>query len=284
MSLRRVFSLATLVLFVLALPLAAGTAKGTLTVNGKTTKLSHVYATTKPNPFDKTRTDVVVVLTDTELPAEAIHDTFEMMEAVDKLKFSGISVEITDEKDVVSGMIYSPNFKKDMSQVSVTGVQKLDLKDFSTSHVAGRVFMDGPNDFFENVYEFEATFDVATTAKPKPAPLKGTPLPAGGGEPGKAYEAYRKVMAKGDIPALRKAVAEERAKEMDSPEFKEMFELIQSMQPKSVTITGGAIDGDTATLLVTSKDQGENSNGTVTLVKEKGAWKLYKESWKTVSE
>ena len=86
-----------LLLMLAALPLGAATVKGTLTVNGKTAKLTHAYAATKTNPFDKKQTDVVVLLTDRELPDDAVHDTFAIMKAVDDLKFSGLSIEITDQ-------------------------------------------------------------------------------------------------------------------------------------------------------------------------------------------
>lgn len=276
-----------LALVALALSLnafAANSVSGTLTVNGKTSKLTHAYATTKANPFDKKRTDVFVLFADRELPADAVHDTFALMKAADDLKFNGFTIQINDEQQINSGVIYSPHFLKNMGQISVAGVQKLTTKDFSASHVAGRVYMSEPDDFFDNIFQFDATFDVTTAAAPKPAPLAGKPLPAGGGDPGKAYLAYRNFIKKGDIPNLRKSLTAERAKETERPEFKEMFELVQAMQPADVTITGGSVDGDTATLLVTSKERGSNSKGTVTLVREGGAWKIQKESWKTTSE
>lgn len=263
---------------------ATNSVSGTLTVNGKTAKLTHAYAATKENPFDKKRTDVYILFTDRELPANAVHDTFALMKAADDLKFNGFSIQVNDEQQINTGMIYSPHFKKDMGQISVAGVQKLTTKDFSTSHVAGRVYMAEPDDFFDNLFQFDATFDVTTAAAPKPAPLAGKPLPADGGEPAKAYHAYRAHIKKGDIANLRKSLTAERAKETETPEFKEMFELVQAMQPASVTITGGSVDGETATLLVTSKENGSNSKGTVTLVRQGGAWKVSKESWKTTME
>jgi len=63
-----------------------------------------------------------------------------------------------------------------------------------------------------------------------------------------------------------------------------MFPLIKAMQPTGVKVTGGAIDGTTATLLATGKDGDQTSNGTITMIKEGGAWKVEKEDWKTRSE
>jgi hypothetical protein len=49
--------------------LAAGKAKGTLTVNGKTAAMTHAYAGLEPNPFDAKLNDIVVLLTDQPLDA-----------------------------------------------------------------------------------------------------------------------------------------------------------------------------------------------------------------------
>lgn len=260
----------------------AGTASGTFTVNGKTAKLQYAYATARPNPFEKTKTDTFLLISDKEVPAAAVTDELELMRVVDDLKLNAISVQVDGEKKINSGMFYSPSFRK-MSQFSGVGNQKLEAKTWTKERVAGRLSMD-EDDTFGNVYKFDVTFDTNLMGKPAPEKLKGTPLPANGGDPGKAYLAYRKVMAAGDLAGLRKVVAAERAKSMDDPEFKEMFPMIRSMQPKNVRITGGAVVGDTATLNVEAKDEHESSNGTVTLLREGGAWKLFKENWKSKVE
>ena len=51
-------------------------------------------------------------------------------------------------------------------------------------------------------YQFDLRFDTAVT------PLPGTALPVGGGEPGKAYNAYLAALAKGDLATLRSMVGE----------------------------------------------------------------------------
>ena len=118
-----------------------------------------------------------------------------------------------------------------------------------------------------------------------PPVLKGTPLAAGGGEPGKAYMSYLKLMAGSDLNAFLGAVTAARAKEAAAhPDFKEMFPLIKAMQPTGIKVTGGAVDGTTATLLATGKDGDQTSNGKITMAKEGGAWKVQKEEWKTVSD
>src|SRR5205823_13176493 len=125
---------------------------------------------------------------------------------------------------------------------------------------------------------------VATPKVAPPPPPKGTPLPAGGGDPAKAYLAFDKAVAAGDMAAVKRGVSAEQAKEMGSEDFKKMFPLMQALRAKNVKITGGTIDGDTATLLATGKDESGASTGTITMVREGGAWKVKGEEWKSKSK
>jgi hypothetical protein len=266
---------------------AAGTASGTLTINGKTAKMTHAYAARRPDPFDKSKQATYIILADQEVPIAALFDMGEMMMYDDKHHLNAIEITVTDEnKQVISVGINSPNLTG-MGHFSGVGKQKLDLTAMDAKHVAGRFYLEKPDDFFKNTYIYDVKFNAPFSAAPKeagPEALKGTQLPPGGGDPGKAYMAYTKVLAAGDLKALRKALAADRAKSLDDPDFKKMFPMIQAMQAKNIKVTGGAVDGDTATLLATGKDGDATSHGTITMVREGGAWKMSKESWKTKSE
>jgi hypothetical protein len=111
---------------------------------------------------------------------------------------------------------------------------------------------------------------------------KSTPLPADGGEPGKAYMTYTKAFASGDMAALKKLVSSDRAKAMDDPQFKEMFSMMQSMQPKEIKVTGGTMTSKDANLNVEAKAEGNTkTTGTVHMILEDKVWKVEKESWKS---
>src|ERR1700742_2985198 len=56
--------------------LADGTASGTLTVNGKTTKVAFAYARSVPGFFDKNAKDIQVIVSDVPLDAKALADDF----------------------------------------------------------------------------------------------------------------------------------------------------------------------------------------------------------------
>jgi hypothetical protein len=266
---------------------AGGKVDGSLTANGKTVALKHAYAQTKKDPFDKKKSVIEVIVTDQELSPAAASDEFELMRAQDKQQLSGFTATIDADKAVISATVFSPAFKK-MKQFSGVGMQKANLTAMTGERIAGSITMAKPDDFFEEKYQYNATFDLPVgkpAGPPAPPVLKGTPLPAGGGEPGKAYMAYLKLLAGGDMKAFLGAVAAARAKEASSdPDFKKMFPLILAMQPKGIKVTGGAIDGNKAILLATGKDDAQVSHGTITMVKEGGAWKVEKEEWKTNSE
>jgi hypothetical protein len=257
---------------------------GSITANGKTSSLKYAYAMPKEDPFDEKKTATFVLVTDQEVPRAALADEFEFMSWRDKANLKGFAVLINDEKRVVSGNVYEPALKH--NGFSGVGMQEVELTAITPQRIAGKVFLPSPGEFFGDTYQYTATFDLPVVAvKPAAAePPKGTPLPAGGGEPAKAYWSFTKAVAAGDMAGIRKGAAAEQAKQMDDPEFKQMLPMIQAMQPKNVKITGGAVDGNTATLLATAKDGKETSTGTITMVREGGAWKVVKESWKTKSE
>ena len=108
-------------------------------------------------------------------------------------------------------------------------------------------------------------------------------LPADGGEPGKAYLAYCKAMVDGNKDALKKLVSAERAKQMDSPDFEQMFPMIQSMMAKDIKITGGTATSKEANLTAEGKDgmSGQLAKGEIHMVLEEKQWKVEKDSWKS---
>ena len=266
---------------------ADGTVTGSLTANGKTFALKHGYAQMRKSPFDKKKQVLQLTFTDQELSPAAASDDMELMEAQDKQQLSGFTATIDDDKQIISGTVFSPAFKK-MHQFSSVGTQKLELTAMTPTHVAGSVKMPKMDDFFDEKFQYAATFDlpISKPAGPPPPPtLKGKPLGVGGGDPGKAYMAYLKALAGGDMKAFLGGMTAARAKEASSdPDFKKFFPIIQAMQAKNIKVTSGALDGNNATLLATGKDGDQTSNGTITMVKESGAWKVEKEEWKTRSE
>lgn len=122
---------------------------------------------------------------------------------------------------------------------------------------------------------FEVDFNVAIPDK-----TWGEPLPAGGGEQAKAYAAYRKALAAGDVSAL-KAITDTRFKQRlaqhetdgDITDYVEYRWDEVHMRQTTTKIVGGFVRGDHAVLLVDASSKlFDNLYGDVILTREGGVW------------
>jgi len=259
-----------------------GTASGTMTVGGKKTQLRYAVAKTTENGFEKGKTDFVVLLSNIPVTVEQFSSIRDMMELSDTGKLTGVEVEITPDKKIISGTLYGPDFHLEGNSFSAVGMHEFESTTFKKNEVGGKLSTSHESSFRKVPFSYSATFDAVVKApKAAAAPvLKGTPIPAGGGDIGKNYLAFVQNVQKGNMPAVLSSVSAERAKQMnDDPDFKKLFPLMQMMEPKNIKVTGGAVDGDTATLTATGTSDGNPAAGTVTMVREGGKWKVSKESW-----
>ena len=129
----------------------------------------------------------------------------------------------------------------------------------------------------------------ASVGSPKLAKLWGTALPAGGGEPGKAYLAMHRATLAGDVDAMLKLTTKARGAEMrkarSNPEFPAMIEMIKAFEPKEVRIVSGQADATRAELQIAGKEgDGSSMTGVVKLVREDNAWKIEKVDTKATSK
>ena len=136
---------------------------------------------------------------------------------------------------------------------SFGGQGEVQLTKNEEARVEGRYRTLKPESFFDKTFEFDLPLAVDLLS----GSLSGEPLPKGGGDPGKAYQAYLKAVAKEDPAALQKVVTKERAEEI------------------AQQVEGGLQKGDRAALDVEGKSfDGDKMRGQVFLVKEDGAWKF----------
>lgn len=155
---------------------------------------------------------------------------------------------------------------------STGGYGELALATQTPQRIAGRWTLAEPEEFFEETYQFDLGFDVAIT----PAP--GTDLPAGGGEPGKAYQVYLTALAQGDLDMLRKLAGEAGAYRFpkdDPTSAKEALKSLRDEQPVVANISRGRVNGDEAVLWVEGVDRDDiNRQGRVRMKRVEGAWRF----------
>ena len=179
------------------------------------------------------------------------------------------------------GLYFSHNNPNASFNSSGYGVFKLDAA--PAGRIAGRWVLAEPDDFFGETYDFDLNFDVAITPPP------GKPLPADGGEPGKAYRTWTTAIAKGDLPALRALVGDDynswRIKSDDQDDVKGALKDLRDGTPAQAKVLRGRIDGDNAVLWVEGKDRDDIlRRGRVSLARVEGAWRFMEADLDSVSE
>lgn len=119
-----------------------------------------------------------------------------------------------------------------------------------------------------------ASFVLAGTA------AKETPLPAGGGDPGKAYMEYCKAVDAADFDAMKKMVTADQLKSIDDPGFRKMFPIMQALKAKNIKVTGGTTTATEARLHAEGVDsQGKSAKGKVTMALDGKQWKVKDDDW-----
>jgi hypothetical protein len=266
---------------------ADGAAIGTLKLDGKSVKLAHAIARTAPNAFDEKKKDVVVLLTDKPATAEMLLDDSKLFGAASDGSLQGLIVKIDSDETPYHLQVLDA---KAGMQVSGSGIFNFDATDFSEQHVTGKFYTTTEQDFMgQHKYSYDITFAVPVQALVSPSEKtvdasSGTKLPAGGGDPGKAYVAFDKAARSGNLKELKKFASKARPlPDMSDAELKEMLEMIKMMRPAKVKVTGGFVSGDHATLSVDAEEPGSKGKmtGTIEMALEDGVWKIVAEKWKS---
>lgn len=120
--------------------------------------------------------------------------------------------------------------------------------------------------------QFDLRFDVPI------APTDyGTALPAGGGDPGKAYAALHTAIVAWDYPAAKPYFSEE----VQAGYGEHAEEIVQSFRKdhpdKSYKIVRGFVRGDRALLLIEGETSYSKVKTEAQMVREKGTWRLVSE-------
>ena len=272
----------SLALLALASGLAKADGSGTLYQDGKPLALVSAYAYRGPDPFDKTKEITTVVFSDKKIDAAAANAAGNRGEAVeDQLRRDNATrVELNLEGD---GSLQNVNIVSGGSSGSQSGsgwyTMKLVKNDAKRVEGTFRT-NDEADKKSGRFYDLKFALDIAGP------PDLGAALPAGGGEPAKAYMAYLAALRKGDVDALAKTMTAERSREIlahrSDPDFKMMFGFIQQSAMRDPKVTKGYSKGDSATLELSGKDGDGNAATSVATMKKEGAtWRLAKESMST---
>ncbi len=259
---------------------ADGRAEGTITVNGKTTKLSYAYARAVKGFFDNTKEDVEVILTDVPLEPKALEDEFERIHMADAGKLHAFEIRLDAEGKPISTAFRDNGFKK----ASPSGLSSADVftkKVFDGRTVEGSYKSAKPGEFFGETYSFDVSFRADIAHAPKVVPPTAAETAAAQKSPAtRVYREYLAAVQKEDLAALRKLFTKEQAKHLDEPDAKKMVGMVKMMSATDIKVLKVVETGDAADLTVSGKQDASVVNGVVHMVKEGGAWKVQREEWK----
>lgn len=232
------------------------------------------------NPETPGAAKSVVVLASVKLDCAALDTGFDPLSAADDAvkAANGAIVRLTLSPGGES-MEGSWNSYEPFDTFGFGGQGEVKLVKNSATRVEGSYRTLKPEDFFDKTFEFDLKFAVDLLA----GAITGTPIAAGGGEPGKVYQAYLKAIARKDKKALRPLLTAAAAKELleDGGDF--VLDLRQGMELKTAKVTGGLQKAGKVALDVEGVDEdGGKKRGQVYLVQEGGAWKFAGESLRMV--
>jgi hypothetical protein len=264
---------------------AAATGSGTFRSESSTLTLVDAYAYRGENNETFGGRPTVVTLTTVPVERAALDAALDREQALrmQLIHADASWVELTvtpDGSSWVNAQLAVPNGSR---SVSYSGVGTLELAKNDASRIEGRFFTSPEESAGDKQFDLRFAVDVA------PDPQPGAALPAGGGAAGQAYVAYIAAIQRGDVDAMARYMAKDKADAMlaarGKPDFKDGLDIFKLMSPKEVTVKSGSASGTSATLEVEGKDaDGNRVAGQVRMVADGDAWRVDEESLTTYTQ
>jgi len=286
-----------------AADLKSGQASGNLTIDGKPLALKYAIAATGPDTFDDTKEAIYLLLTPKPVPQSAI-DAAATFDDLRRIVDDGIAYKFQNG-DHFHVTARNKGVLKDRELQSSASLMDAPPVTVGAAAVSGSITPWKGED--EEIGDHKMNYNVAFNApiarrfaieKPVVIGAKAKKLPAGGGEPGKAYLAEKCAAPK--IPKDAKEVEAMMAKEGLTPtdddlkkmskeagkpvtradvakQFLEMATAMSALQQTDCKVMGGLQDGDAAIIQVQASQMKIRQATDVTMVKEASGWKVKKE-------
>ncbi|SFL04575.1 hypothetical protein [Lysobacter sp. cf310] len=255
---------------------AAQTGSGYFRYGDARLSLAHAIAVIEEPSDQADERRTLVFLSAQPLDAAAVAAAFDAMDAVREQAPAGGYVRLCIAADGSEcGLFYSPE------GFNSGGYGDLALQRNEAARIAGR-WQLAEGDFLGTPYDFDLRFDTPI------APAPGSALPAGGGAPGAAYNAWLEALAKGDVAALRRMGGEDargRFPEDDAGTVKESLKSLRDGEPLQARIARGRQHGDQAVLWVEGVDRDDiRRRGRVLMRRTAAGWQHAESDLSSVDE
>ena len=249
-----------------------GTAAGTFTLGGATARLTHAYALARPDTFDKTKENVLVVLSDAAIPDDAVWEDFPGLKLAAAGKLHAVQVELNADRSVKSAAILDATF---VDSQAFQGIEEpvFQAATFDGKTVAGTLSSRAPHQLANKKFEFTATFR---------APLLHRPAATAAGAaaaqtaPAKVVLAFVQAAAAGNKAAIKKLLTAEYGKPLDGPNGKAILAAWKThgLDPATTEISTVDIRGAEAEVVFVDTSNGGGMAAKFTLALVGGEWKI----------
>ena len=245
------------------------TASGKMTLDGKVTNLRHVRARKQVDFWDEKKYTINLLFTEHPSPILDLDSLEQLRQMVKERRTEALEIEIDQKQKVIETKVWSAG------SISPDPGYSAQIVTFTEQLTEGKFYTNGPIDFRGRKLEFDVTFKAPLELNILHSPVSartGKRLPAGGGEPGKAYL---------QIAEAESAKVREKLKEWSknpppniTPEY--IARMKEQEDTSTVKVTGGLMEGDRATLdvIVDIPASGEEERARVNLLFRKGKWEL----------
>ena len=163
MKMRYFFALLVILCPLVATAATPGTAKGTITFNGKPKNLAYAYAWKEEDHFTKGQINTVVLLSDAKLADAQMADRSARTEAARTGKFTGVLVNISPKGEIEQATFYTA---VEDGYFDASGMHKWEKKTLTGNKVEGKLSAPEGH-FFKTSYAYSATFDAPIGPMPK---------------------------------------------------------------------------------------------------------------------
>jgi hypothetical protein len=264
-----------ILLLAIAPPRAAaeqGTASGNLTLGGKTTPLTNAYALARPDTFDKTKENVLIVLSDVPISEDSLWEDFPGLKMGAAGRLHAVEVEVRSDKSVKAGGVVDASFVDSQGYYGMENPE-VQLTTFDTKTVEGKLFTAKPQELMKKKFEFTATFRAPILHRPAPT---ASGAAASETAPARVVLAFLKAAAAGDKAAIRKLLTAEYGKPLDGPRGKDILNQWKTNHPDPATTEIGSVDirGTSAEVVMVNKSKDGGMAAKFTLVLDGGQWRI----------
>ncbi|MGH9556030.1 MAG: hypothetical protein ACRD2Y_09450 [Terriglobales bacterium] len=245
----------------------AGSAQGTWTVDDQVSPLRYAYAVARRSSEDEPE-KIYVVLSEKEIPAEKLLESFGLHELMREGNFRALEFEVDPKKGVEGSRLYHD---ADGSFSSSGSSQKWVPRVFDSKTVAGRFYMTKPEDFFDRVYHYSVAFRADIQRKPPPTFVGAA---AAASAPGQVMTAFIRAAPLKDKVALKKLVTDNLAAELDGPQGAQIIEMLPVMLEPGTQVVAVYQTGDTAEVVAMATEKSGKSSSKWKLKLVNGEWKV----------